>query len=99
MLMRQIEQANRRIELLESWLPKDYEVIKNEPILQVRGVIKMSDHCKAYNTHGDLMTLSLDECNYYISEPGRVHKSDSAANPVYPDAGSSKVEIDPQSNL
>lgn len=98
MLMRQIEQANRRIELLESWLPKDYEVIKNEPILQVRGVIKMSDHCKAYNTHGDLMTLSLDECNYYISEPGRVHKSDSV-NPVYPDAGSSKVEIDPQSNL
>lgn len=56
-------------------LPTDYEVIKSEPMLQVRGVIKIGTSCKAYNTYGDLMTLTADECNYYLQEPGRVHKA------------------------
>lgn len=70
-----IEQYNRRIYLIDSQLPKDYEVVKNEPVLQVRGVIKMGDSCKAYNSYGDLMTLSKKECEYYLKESGRVHKS------------------------
>lgn len=43
-------------------------------MLQVRGVMKIGTSCKAYNTYGDLMTLTADECNYYLQEPGRVHK-------------------------
>lgn len=65
---------NRRQELYKAMLPADYEVIKQDPNLQVRGVIKMGNHCRAYNTHGDLMTLSKSECQYYIKQSGRVHK-------------------------
>lgn len=72
-----INQYNRRIYLMQNNLPKDYEVIKSEPVLQVRGVIKMGNKCQAYNTHGDLMTLSQKECENYLKETGRVHKSTS----------------------
>lgn len=66
---------NRRQELYQTMLPTDYEVIKQDPNLQVRGVIKMGNSCKAYNTHGDLMTLDNTDCQYYIKQSGRVHKS------------------------
>lgn len=72
-----IEQYNRRIYLIKNHLPNDYEVLKSEPALQVRGVIKKGNNCHAYNTYSDLMTLTLDECNYYINQTGRVHKSTS----------------------
>lgn len=72
-----INHYNRRIYLIKNHLPQDYEVVKSEPALQVRGVIKKGDKCHAYNTYGDLMTLTLDECNYYINQTGRVHKSTS----------------------
>lgn len=66
---------NRRIyTLYQEMLPPDYEIIKSDPNLQVRGVIKMGRSCKAYNTHGDLMTLSQKDCDYYMADTGRVHK-------------------------
>lgn len=69
-----IANQKRKIELYQKMLPKDYEVIKSDPNLQVRGVIHSKKGCSAYNTNGDLMNLSADDCAYYISEPGRVHK-------------------------
>lgn len=73
-LNRRIIVDNRRQELYNDVLPKDYAIIKQDPNLQVRGVIKMGKTCQAYNTHGDLMTLSNKECQYYIEKTGRVHK-------------------------
>lgn len=70
----EINQLKRRLELYEQTLPKDYDIIKQDSNLQVRAVISSKKNCKAYNTHGDLMTLSNAKCQYYISEPGRVHK-------------------------
>lgn len=70
-----LQNYQRRIYLYQNTLPKDYEVIKQDNNLQVRGVIKMGDKCRAYNTHGDLMTLSQKECESYLIETGRVHKS------------------------
>lgn len=70
----ELEAFNRRIYLINEHLPKDYEVIKSEPILQVRSVVKMGDKCRAYNSFGDLMELSFDECIYYLNDFGRVHK-------------------------
>lgn len=77
--------ADKRVELYENWLPDGYEVIKSEPALQVRGVIKMGNGCRAYNTFGDLMTLTPQECDYYIAQSGRVHKTTSqqALQPVF----------------
>lgn len=66
---------SRRVYYYEKWLPPDYELIKAEQNLQVRGVMKMRDKCIAYNTHGDMMTLTQDECNYYIAQTGRVHRT------------------------
>lgn len=70
--------ADRRIELYQSWLPSDYEVMKSDPNLQVRGVIRSGSNCNAYNTHGDLLMLTAQECEYYIQQAGRVHKSASS---------------------
>lgn len=70
----ELENFNRRIYLIKQQLPPDYEIIKQEPMLQVRAVMSMGNACKAYNTYGDLMTLSDDECLYYLKETGRVHK-------------------------
>lgn len=72
---RALEQHNRRIYLIDKQLPTDYEVIKSEPALQVRGVMKMGTTCSAYNTYGDLMILTLQECEYYLNQVGRVHKA------------------------
>lgn len=72
------EQMNdfyKTLELYKTMLPKDYKVIKNNPDLQVRGVIKMGDKCKAYNKDGVLMTLNSDQCNYYTEVSGRVWKN------------------------
>lgn len=66
---------SRRIYYYQKWLPPDYEVIKQDENLQVRGVMKMGNECMAYNAHGDLMTLTKKECEYYIAEAGRVHKT------------------------
>lgn len=70
----EINQLKRQLELYTQTLPNDYEVIKQDPSLQVRAVISSQKDCKAYNTQGDLMTLSNNDCQYYLQEPGRVHK-------------------------
>lgn len=72
---KELDDYNKRMYYYHNHLPNDYEVIKSDPNLQVRGVIKIGNTCQAYNTHGDIMTLSYDECDYYIQESGRVHKS------------------------
>lgn len=72
----EIETYRRRIYLIQNNLPKDYEIIKSEKALQVRAVISSANKtCQAYNAFGDLMTLSQDDCNYYLQSSGRVHKS------------------------
>lgn len=76
---RQQELYQRKLELYNEYLDKDYEVIKSDEALQVRGVIKIGNTCKAYNTHGDLMTLTQSQCNYYIAQSGRVHKSNQSS--------------------
>lgn len=58
-------QERKRI-YYNSWLPKDYEIIRNEPALRITGIMKMGNKCNAYNTFGDLMTLTLEECNFYL---------------------------------
>lgn len=71
---REINEQKRLIELTDNNLPDDYMLYKQNEQLQVRGVIKRGNTCHAYNTTGDLMTLSFKECNYYLEDYGRVHK-------------------------
>lgn len=80
----------RRIYLYENELPKDYEIRRNDPMLQIRGVAMMGNKCTAYNALGDMMTLSQDECKSYVGT-GRVYKSDYATN------GGGSVNVLPQS--
>lgn len=71
---RQTEQNRRIYTLYQERLPKDYDIIRKEPDLQVRGVMVMGNNCKAYNAHGDMMTLSDVDCKDYINT-GKVYKS------------------------
>lgn len=76
---KQIDEFYRRLEMYKKQLPKDYAIQKSDPNLQVRAVVKRGNDCKAYNANGDLMTLTFDECNYYLQASGRVHKTTGAA--------------------
>lgn len=78
----ELKKHSRRVFLIENQLPQDYEVVKSEPALQVRGVIKMGNKCHAYNTHGDLISLSNKECEYYLKDSGRVHKNNQTNNQI-----------------
>lgn len=69
--------ANRRIYLLQRDLPPDYEIRRNDPMLQVRGIIQQGNKCSAYNAYGDLMTLSQSDCKYYAS--GHIYRSQTTA--------------------
>lgn len=71
----EIKDFYRQLELYKTMLPKDHQIIKNNPDLQVRGVAKFGNQCKAYNAQGVLMTLNKDECDYYLQETGRVWKA------------------------
>lgn len=75
---KQIKDFQSKIELFSTTLPKDYQIIEQNPALQVRSVVKFGNKCKAYNAQGSLMTLDQDQCNYYLQESGRVWKSDQA---------------------
>lgn len=66
---------SRRIYLIANNLPKDYEIRRVEPMLQVRGVVHMGKKCLAYNAYGDVMTLTQAECREYVNT-GRVYKAD-----------------------
>lgn len=69
----------RRIYLYNQDLPPDYEIRRNDPALQVRGVIQMQSKCQAYNAYGDLMTLPPSDCKQYVGT-GRVYKSMQASH-------------------
>ena len=55
-------------------LPEDYIIRRQDPMLQVRGVMKMGNDCIAYNSYGDRMTLPINECLDYINN-GKVYHS------------------------
>ncbi len=71
----QIKSFYRTLELYKTMLPKDYKELKANPDLQVRGVVKMGNQCRAYNAQGVLMTLNHEQCSYYTEATGRVWKN------------------------
>lgn len=82
---KQIKDFYARLELYKNHLPKNYDIIKQDPNLQVRAVVKKGNKCNAYNTSGDLMTLSFDECNYYLEQAGRVHRTNGQTTNIKAD--------------
>lgn len=93
----QIRQLERKLQLYQEQLPLDYELIKSDVNLQVRGVIKANGKCKAYNTHGDLMLLSQEQCHYYIAQSGRVHKNPQQQTQPMQQQGASYATAPPTS--
>lgn len=84
---KQIKDFYARLELYKRHLPKNYDIIQADPNLQVKAVVKKGNKCNAYNAHGNLMSLTMDECTYYIQEAGRLHRgngqtTDIKADPV-----------------
>ena len=72
----QDELHNRRLFLYQRDLPEDYIIRRQDPMLQVRGVMKMGNDCIAYNSYGDRMTLPINECLDYINN-GKVYRSNT----------------------
>ncbi len=93
---KQLDDFYARLELYKRQLPKNYEIVKQDPNLQVRAVIKAGNKCNAYNTHGDLMTLSFDECNYYLQAAGRVHKGNGQTTNIKADPVAKILDENPQ---
>lgn len=71
----QMQSFYRTLELYKTMLPKDHKILKDNPDLQVRGVVKFGNKCKAYNKDGTLMTLTYEQCDYYTQQAGRVWKN------------------------
>lgn len=90
---KELKDYKRLNELRQKTLPKDYEIITNNPDLQVRSIIKSGDNCKAYNAQGVLMALNKDECNYYLQETGRVFKQGQATNSTVAMSSNSQSHI------
>lgn len=76
---RQLE--NRRYYLYTQDLPEDYTIRREDPNLQVRGVMQMGNTCKAYNAYGDVMTLTAKQCKEYINT-GRVLRAHTQKSPI-----------------
>lgn len=89
LLVYEQKQAIRRIYLHNQDLPQDYTIRRQDPNLQVRGVMQIGDKCRAINAYGDMMILSLDDCKAYIGT-GRVFRAINAvqADTNYPIADS-----------
>ena len=63
-------------ELYEQRLPADYQVTEKNPAIRVSGVVNMGDKgCRAYNAYGEMLNLTVGECDYYLADAGRVQKS------------------------
>lgn len=93
---KQLQDFYARLEMYKTMLPKNYEIIKNDPNLQVRAVVKMGNKCNAYNAHGDLMNLSPEQCDYYLQETGRVQKGSLSGNGSSPVA---RLETKPVADI
>lgn len=80
----QSEQNRRIYTLYQERLPKDYDIIRQNPDLQVRGVVVMGGKCQAYNAYGDLMIFSEQDCKGYMQN-SKVYKSvvNTVANSVH----------------
>lgn len=98
----QTKLENRYIYLYEKDLPEDYIIRRQEPMLQVRGVVQKGNKCTAYNAYGDVMTLSIQECKEYVNT-GRVYRSDMSIssgydnqyyNPVFDDTPNQDLQSD-----
>lgn len=70
----QERQQKRIYALYEQRTQKDYDIIRKEPNLQVRGVMIMGEKCTAYNAHGDVMTFTAEQCKQLMKNGG-VYKS------------------------
>lgn len=82
---KQIKDFYARLELYKRHLPKNYDIIQADPNLQVKAVVKKGNKCNAYNAHGNLMSLSMDECTYYIQEAGRLHRGNGQTTDIKAD--------------
>lgn len=71
-------------DLYDARLPPDYQVTKDNPALRVAGVMSFNGACRAYNANGEFLTLSDDECGYYLTGAGRIQKSGNALGSVTP---------------
>ncbi|AXH73447.1 MAG: zonular occludens toxin [Inoviridae sp.] len=87
-------------ELYEQRLPADYQVTEKNPAIRVSGVVNMGDKgCRAYNAYGEMLNLTVGECDYYLADAGRVQKSHGGSissvppsNPSNPVSSSSNNE-------
>lgn len=87
--------AQRRIYLLAQDLPKDYEIRRTEPMLQVRGIMQMKGKCLSYNAYGDVMTLSQADCKDYVGT-GRVYRAEPSQNMSMTARGEPYTPSEPQ---
>lgn len=69
------QDAARSLELYAQRLPQDYRVTVNNEDLRVSGIVMMGNDCKAYNGHGEFITISHDECVSYTATVGKMPKA------------------------
>lgn len=58
--------------LIKARLTPEYQAEANNPQIRVAGAIAIGGKCKAYNSYGDLLTMSNKECKKYLSQAGKI---------------------------
>lgn len=66
--------ATRSLELYKERLPDDYSVTASNDDLRVSGVFMMRGVCRAYNGHGELITIPDSQCVRYTQMAGVMQK-------------------------
>ena len=66
--------ATRALELYKQQLPSDYAVTANNPDLRVSGIVMMGGVCRAYNGHGEFITIPDSQCVNYTTKAGAMQK-------------------------
>lgn len=68
------QDASRSLELYKQQLPADYAVTANNPDLRVSGMVMMNGVCRAYNGHGEFITIPDSQCVNYTVTAGAMQK-------------------------
>ena len=85
------QDAARSLELYAQRLPQDYRVTVNNEDLRVSGIVMMGNDCKAYNGHGEFITISHDECVSYTATVGKMPKANRNGQRITTENGNSQA--------
>ena len=85
------QNASRSLELYKQQLPSDYAVTANNPDLRVSGMVMMNGVCRAYNGHGEFITIPDSQCVNYTKTAGAMQKPNRSGQRITTQNGATRT--------